>query len=222
MSKFVIIVEGCADAVFLNDLIYSILPEGCNEFKNLKKFKKGPSIKIQNSPHIEILIAGGCTQIKNYHITIREFLDAGYKVLMIQDADNPVKEKNIGGVAKRTKYLNDIQAELQIKFSTFLFPNNHDDGDLEDILLAIANQKKYAPFHVNYSQYSNNVKSFAVEKHADELLESKFLVYNYCQVYHGTEKSKESGRFYRNEYWDLKHVALQTLIDFLKAEVGIV
>lgn len=222
MGKCVIIVEGCADAVFLNDLIFSQLPEGCDEYNDLKKFRKGKSIRVQTSPHIEIFIAGGCTQIKNFHTTIREFIDSGYKVLMVQDADNPFKEKNIGGVAKRMKYLNELQAELQLKFSTFLFPNNKDDGDLEDILLTIANQKKYAPFHRNYHEYSKNVKSFAVQEHAEELLESKYLVFNYCQVYHGAEKSKESGRFYRNEYWDLNHPMLKSLVDFLKAEIGIV
>ena len=138
---------------------------------------------------------------------------------MIQDADNPDKDTRIGGVNNRLEYLKSLKEEYELEFSTFLFPNNKDDGDLEDILLAIVNEDKYRPFHENYSNYSDRVKSFSLEKHALELMESKYLVFNYCQVYHGAENSKESVRFYRSEYWDLNHDAIKPLTTFLEQEI---
>jgi len=219
VNKYIIVVEGSADAVFINDLIFSIKNENSLEYIKLKKFKTGVKYKISDSPLIYVFIAGGCSKIVHYKIKIEEFQDQDYKILMIQDADNEKKDKKIGGVIKRMKYLDDIKKEHNLTFSTFLFPNNESDGDLETILLSIVNESKFGPFIESYQSYAKQVSSFTEIKHVEEILEDKYKVFGYCQVYSGMEKANEKSRNYNSLFWNLKSQNLNKLTDFLKKEI---
>lgn len=221
MTKSIIFVEGCSDAVFLNDLIFTLLPENSSRFKDLNKFNRGRSIKISETPHIEIFVAGGCTSILKYKIKIKEYNDEGYNILLIQDADNPVKDTFIGGVKKRTEYLDKIKDDHKIEFKTFLFPNNNNDGDLEDILMQLVLENKYISFYENYFNYSNNVKTFSNEIYSNELMQKKYLIYNYSQVYHGMIMSNEKNRDYLNDHWDLEHQCLDPIKAFLSKQLNL-
>lgn len=221
-KKFVIIVEGGADAVFIKDFICSILFPSVEGFEVIKKFDNGKKIKICDSPEIHLFIAGGCTHVEKYKVSIRELQDQEYKILMIQDADDPNKDIVNGGVEKRNLYLEKIKNEFNIDFQTFLFPNNLDNGDLETVLLSIVNLEKFSPFIQSYNDYSNKVKEFSNEQHALELLENKYLVFNYCQVYNGVKNSNEKNRTYKTHYWDLTKETLNPLKDFLTKELDII
>lgn len=220
MNKCVIIVEGVADAVFINDLLYILLPTSETRFEQKDSFKIGKKIQINNSYDLNILIAGGCTNINKYKKQIEGYNDDGYKVLMLQDADSELKDNHHGGVSKRLAYLNDIKQEYNIEFETFLFPNSTDDGTLESLLLSIAPKVFYDRFFACYKKYSICVENIN-DVNSKEILEPKYLVFNYCQVFQGNRRSNEKERIYTNQYWELENENLKPLRDFLIREINI-
>ncbi|WP_420601731.1 DUF3226 domain-containing protein [Flagellimonas sp.] len=221
MAKYIIFLEGCSDAVFFNNLIFSLLPQGAKPFTDLKKFKKGVLIEICENPSISLFVSGGCAHIRNYNVKISEYIDSGYKVILIQDADSSLKDAVLGGVKKRNQFLESIKEEFEINFDVFLLPNNKDDGDLEDMLLQIADIKKYSTFYKNYKGYSCEVENFSCKEHASELLQKKYLIFNYCQVYTGMKESNEKNRNYLSEYWDLNHNVLTPVKEFLVEKLNL-
>lgn len=221
MPKSVIVVEGCADAVFINDLIFSIAPSGYRQFQDLNKFKEDACVTIQENPHIEILISGGCTKIINLKSRFEFYRDAGYKILVIQDADSSIKDPKNGGFKARQEYLGQFKKDFKLVFESFLLPDDKNDGDLETVLLEMVNKKKFEPFINNYTSYSEGVKKFSKSKHAEELLEPKYQVFNYCQVYNGAKFSNEKLRDYKTEYWDFECELLNPLKDFLRNHLNV-
>lgn len=219
MSKSIIFLEGHADAVFLNDLIYHLLPEDSNRFTNINKFKSGKAILINDKPFIEIFISGGCSHIKKYFTKIIEYRDLGYKIILIQDADNPEKDSYMGGFKKRMDYLKKFKNEHSINFNTFLLPNHESDGDLEDILIELVLPNKYKQFYDNYKKYCEEIARFSSSIHSDELLLMKYRIYGYCQVFHGMEFANEKNRDYHNNHWNLDNPALDRLKSFLLSEL---
>jgi len=219
MSKYLIVVEGKADAVFLKEYL-------CFVFKNNTKFTKsfisekiqiGKSISVFDVPIVKVLISGGCTNIKKYKTSLLEHRDEGYKVIFIQDADDP--SKDYGGITIRMHFLETQKKELGVDFDVFLFPNHKDDGDLETLLISIAKEDKYVPFYRHYGSYVENTGELNEGVHCLELLDNKLKVYNYCQVYTGMEKSKEENRDYNIIYWDLNNNLLEPLLLFLKSNI---
>lgn len=222
MKKSIIFVEGPADAVFLNDLIYHLMPEGSVRYKEISKFKTGKAIQIYKEPTIiELFVSGGCTHIEKFNKKIIEFSDDGYNIILIQDADNPVKDPYMGGFVNRMGYLNKIKSKYSINFETFLFPDHKNDGDLESILETLVLKDKYNLFHNNYQKYCLEIEKFSSKIHSDELLELKYKIYGYCQVYHGMELANEKNRDYHNKHWNLNEPSLNNLKAFLVLQLGI-
>ncbi|MEQ9298525.1 MAG: DUF3226 domain-containing protein [Cyclobacteriaceae bacterium] len=220
MTKTLLIVEGVADAVFVTCYLKSILgPQ--NEVVNIKKFIKGEKTIICNKPDLNIFIAGGCTHVKQFRTSLRMYQDQGYKLLMIQDADNSEKDKANGGIVNRISFLNEIKSEFKIEFETFLFPDNKSDGDLEDILVSIANRKRFEVFFNCFNAYFDCVSNFAETQHVSELRENKSLIYNYCQVFTGKDQSNEKNRDYNSEFWNLNDELLTPFKTFLEEQIDI-
>lgn len=221
MIKSIIFLEGSADAVFLNDLIYHLLPNEKVRYTALSKFKPGKAILINAEPIIELFISGGCSHIEKFHTKIREYADLGYNVILIQDADNPQKDSYMGGFTKRMDYLETFKAKYSLNFKTFLFPNHKDDGDLEDILKELVLKDKYKLFYDNYEKYCLEIAKFSSSIHSSELLQMKYRIFGYCQVYHGMELANESKRDYHNNHWNLDDSSLTNLKAFLVLELAI-
>jgi hypothetical protein len=223
MQKYLIIVEGVADAVFIRDCIYHANEKNEKFIQSSKigKFSKGKPNKIAEAPEIKILNAGGCKHIKEYKTKIIEAFDINYELIVIQDADNPLKDPDTGGTKKRMVFLESIKKEFNIEFETFLFPNNKDNGDLETLLLQIVNKEKFKKSFDCYKKYADCVKFFSEEKHSNELLEDKYKVYNYFRTYHGMENAKEENREYKSEYWDFSNDAIMIFLNFLERVIMI-
>lgn len=212
MKKILLIVEGESDSVFLRDFIRfhfksEILQEKENDKREIEMKCDDTIIKINSS--------GGYTTISSGKLDTRIKIDydQGYLIVVIQDADNP--SKNHGGVSNRMRYLEDVKSRLGINFEIFLFPNHNDDGDLEVLLLNMANEKKFNVYHQNYHNYTESIKAFSDETHGMELMQDKYRVFNYFQVYHGMEKAKEKNRQYYTEYWDLSNPSAKALLNFI-------
>ncbi|GAA8492801.1 hypothetical protein HpNP92_03140 [Helicobacter pylori] len=105
--------------------------------------------------------------------------DQTYKqVCIIFDADKKESQESDVGFDNKLEHIREKFKEKGIDFpreQIFLFPNNQDDGDLEDLLLEIANHKEfincfesyldcikktehYKPIKNNYKPIKNNYK----------------------------------------------------------------
>lgn len=211
MSKYLIIVEGIADIIFLKYYLESY-NSACSIPSNNVKKEKSLKINLSNK-EIKIIVGGGCTTLEKIKSTIQEHRDDGYKILIIQDADD--ETKNYGGLTKRLKYLDTIKTKLNVDFKTFLFPNNNDDGDLETLLLQIANTQKFTDSDSCYSKYIQCVSKISAQEFCDELRDRKAQVFNYFRTYHGMKHAKEENREYCATYWDFNHKALSAFQYFL-------
>lgn len=209
MKKFLIVVEGKADASFIKDYLKYHLKI---EFE-IKEVPNQIIMEFSNI-HIKFLILKGYTVIATDKITkrLKEESDQLYKLILIQDADDPTKEN--GGVKARMKYLNQIKTKEKLDFETFLFPNHMDDGDLETLLLKIVKIEKFKKYIENYVSYAEYVKTISIEIHGLELLQDKFKIFNYFQVYHGMDKAKEENREFNIDYWEMSNHHLTPLYNF--------
>ncbi len=214
MQKYLIIVEGKADIIFIKDYLI-FLYSNLKIIKKLSKKNKKEIILESNSIKIKILIAGGYTMIKEdrFITSIKEYISDEYKIILIQDADDPTKDD--GGVENRMEYLN----KINIEFKTFLFPNNKSNGDLETLLLQIKNSDKYDKFFKCYEEYINCIKSNTKVDFIDELQEDKNKVFSYFTSYYGMENAKEENREYLQEYFDFTSDKIKPLKEFLKANL---
>jgi hypothetical protein len=141
----------------------------------------------------------------------KEQIDFKYKILVIQDADNP-KKNSYSGVENRIDYLNKIKIKESINFEIFLFPNDKDDGDLETLLLEIADFK-------NYDTYMECLHKFIKEEHLNEMIEDKVKIFNYIRMYYGKKDAKEINREYITEYWNFTSDALKPLKNFIEKNI---
>lgn len=207
-QKFFILVEGTADIVFLKDYLISL-----NNSFEIDKLKGNELELLSENRKITIQATNGYTQINNRKTTIDKRVDAGYKILVIQDADDPTK--NHGGKTNRLAYLEQIKSTLSITFETFLFPNNQDDGDLETLLLIIKNEKQFMIADTCYNNFHKEEYNNG-GKFAHELLETKNRVYNYFRTYYGIENAKEINRKFEKTHWDFNHSYLKPLKDFFE------
>jgi len=219
MQKYLIIVEGKADIMFIKH--YLMFLDISLKFRKEDDYRKKKQYLVIRSEKKEIKIfsSGGYTKIKPAKVLIQKDIQQGYKVLVIQDADDPTK--NDGGVTNRMEYLNKIKQDINIDFESFLFPNHMDDGDLETLLLNILQENKYQNFYMCYETYVHCIEESTKKVFINELLEDKYKVFSYFSAYYGIENSKEENREYIEEYWDFNSDNLKPLKDFFKENFNI-
>jgi len=214
MEKFLILVEGKADAPFIRDyLIFlnSNLTISLNNQKNKELSNDDLFIKI--------IVTGGKNISNAIKKKMQEHHDSNYKIIIIQDADNPQKDPISGGKELRLKYFEKIKNELKFDFKIFLFPNNENEGDLEKLLLKIINKNKFKKAFDCYKQYVDCSKEFC-DIDCSELLEDKRLIFNYFRTYYGIERAKEEERSYKIVDWEFSNVYLSPLEVFLNSNIS--
>lgn len=209
-NNALILTEGIADIIFLRDYLTFLNPQ--LEIVEPSRKEKGKVIKLKaDNQIITIRFTDGYTNIQNQKSTIEQFEDKMNKILVIQDADD--NSKNHGGYKNRIEYLNSIKDAENIKFETFLFPNNNDDGDLETLLLRIVEPQKFNSININYKNYAQleGKLGYGYEK---ELLEDKSIVFNYLRTQYGMSNSSERNRVYCQTSWQFGSNNLEKLKTF--------
>ncbi len=180
-------VEGKADEKFVFDLIYFLNPE----FSNI----------------VKIIPTNGFQNISKFKNQIEKTKDFGGQNLIIFDADDNIETKQ-DLIAK-------IAHELNLEIATFFFPNNSDNGCLEDLLSQIINPKHQGIIDC-FEQYQ---LCLSKQETKYTLPNKKAKIYAYLEALLSSQKSaqiKEENRNYLDrEIWDLDSENLTPLKNFL-------
>ncbi len=200
MNKCKIYIEGVADQKFIADFI--------NFHYGIKLIKGSDKNGIkQNENLIEI------GSIDNREKIIKAFFARnslqGITNIIIFDADK--------GINKRKKELQNLKTKYNVDFEFFLFPNNKDAGDLEDLLMKIINPDNGKIFDC-WDEYEKCLQEISSDL---TLPAKKTKIYAYLEPLLGEtnsqkEQIKEAKRNYTNKnHWNLNSEYLNPLKSFL-------
>ena len=194
-----IFVEGFADKTFLRQYVSSVLHcrLSCDD----------------------IITTGGWQDIKSNTIVnqLKKNTADGGLNLVVFDAD--------ADVDTRGAELKQIKIEKDVQFETFLFPNNHDSGALEDLLERNINTENQCVMDC-WHRYEDDLKGQSIPWKRPPTPTSpakKSMIYGYLEALVGTSKSqkdliKERNRDYTDSHhWNLDSEALSPLKSFLSS-----
>jgi hypothetical protein len=214
MKDFHIFVEGDADRKFLHDYIEAIFGTTLQAEKNSEgEIKKSKNITTTNGWTTLGSSKGDTFRKKMEENTQQDIIN-----LTVFDADS---QKNGGGVTARKNDIEEWKQKYHLNFELFLFPNNRDDGALEDLLEQIINPQN-SPVFECWQQLEGCLRSkTGCTKNPLTIPAKKSKIYAYLEVLHGeTESEKESVKdpnrdFKNTRHWNLNATALDALRDFL-------
>lgn len=192
LNKF--FVEGKADSKFLQDYLRHLL-----------------GIEFQET---DFYIIGGNSDAligakKN------EFLsnsDLGGRNLIILDADSDRQAT--------TNRINALRSSINVQFELFVLPNDHENGELENLLLGIVHHRNMSILTC-FDEYQNCLIRINRGYKVPSL---KAKVYAYLDAMaHGRENEKmvkeESRNYLIENHWNLDHSSLKPLKTFLEQYV---
>lgn len=162
----------------------------------------------------EIVLTGGWTNVATDQVKNQMMTNEGVS-LFILDADKDCE-------SRRKEVLGILDA-YDLPYKLFLFPNDKDNGAVEDLLMNIINSQN-EPILDCWDKYVQCLKTKKIEGRTKPLTipARKSEVYCYMETLLGeTKKEKElikdENRDFKNEeLWDLGNPALEPLKNFLK------
>lgn len=145
----------------------------------------------------------------------RDITDGDFNIVIF-DADS---SHNNGGFSDRQNHIACERDRLGLKFEFFLWPNNHDDGDFESMLLNMINPKHsgilkcYEGFEMCVGGQDPNQELYTLPGRKGE-------VYTYVEIQKLTAEQRKQlalGFFHfdNEEYWDLDNEYSSSLKAFL-------
>jgi len=157
-----------------------------------------------NIPKIfDIINIGGWTKIPLNKNKFEYISDINGKNLVIFDADNDV-------ITRRLE-LEKFKEKCKITFETFLFPNNSENGNFENLLEQIINQKHKCVF-----ECFENYETCLSKKGTYTLPNRKAKIFAYLEALN--EETKPKLRNYNNQHcWNFDSSKLTSLKNFLKS-----
>lgn len=151
----------------------------------------------------------------NLQRAVNKFLDntiSGIRNLVVFDADSST---NGGGFGRRKLELLAKMKELNITADLFLFPNNHDDGMFEDLLMHIARKENHRRFFDCFSDY----ESCLGDDYIHPNLKGKISTYISSMKSLPNKVRRNLGggdwQFTNKEYWNLDAEYLLPLKEFI-------
>ena len=149
--------------------------------------------------------------------------ESGEQVLVLADADTITKGF---GYAKRKKEIDNGIVAHALSFSYFLYPNNQDDGDVEELMENAARRDLHSTFFDCFEDYEKCVSGAK-----DGSGEPKYNVPNLKGKLHTYMAAQKLSRklcqrfgsgdwlFDKEDYWNLNVEALQPLKEFFAANL---
>ena len=176
----------------MNRVVYIYL-EG-EEDKNLVE----QLVKFWNYGKIDIKVLDGYTNLSKRINEIRSYNDSGNSVLLILDADHSGSADKNNGFDNKIKYLESFKQDYKIDFQYFLFPNNKQDGTIEDFVRDIAKHKMLFDCWDNLWSCVNEKSKEAPIKYSEA--GKKSMIYYYIECLFGISKSeREKMKLYRKK-----------------------
>ncbi len=200
MIDYLILVEGVADEVFMKAYIKKIgLEEGLVTIKS----------------------CDGYTNIKKQAFIneLKKNSDNGGKNLVVFDADDDCQS--------RRKELTEIKGEIKVDFNLFLFPNDSDQGALENLLEKIINPDNQCILDC-WNNYEKELSQCIIPWKNPQTPTTpayKTKIYGYLEALTGTTKEekkkiKEKERDYLDRnLWNLDSDYLNPLKKFLSDNI---
>lgn len=174
---------------------------------------------------VDFICTDGIGNLFNETITnqMRQAQAMGDQVLILIDADTTAT--GYGFVKRKADIENDMQ-KLQISFPYFIYPNNQDDGILENLMESLARRDLHKIFFDCFEDYEKCI-SGVKDKDGQPLyntpnLKGKLHTYiNAQKLSNKLQKRFGSGDWLFNNinYWDLNSGALQPLKDFFSTNL---
>ncbi|MDO4171384.1 MAG: hypothetical protein Q4D28_01585 [Prevotellaceae bacterium] len=149
--------------------------------------------------------------------------EVGEQVVVIADADTAVKGF---GYSRRKEEIDKGMVAHSLSFPYFLYPNNQDDGDVEELMEKAARRDLHSAFFDCFEDYEKCVSGVK-----DESGESKYNVPNLKGKLHTYMSAQKLSRrlcnrfgsgdwlFDNKDYWNLDVDALQPLKDFFSTNL---
>ena len=170
----------------------------------------------------EIVCVGGKDNLSKHKVKLAEHESDTEVNLIIFDADTPTTG---GGYKKRAEELKqtlDLLNENSNRNEIFLFPNNEDDGTLENLLEYIINTEHSCILEY-FDTYEQSLASHKDKDGEDkyQIPDQKAKMFAYISAFRKTRQQKENLKnkgdwmFDNPQFWDLNAAALQPLKNFL-------
>ena len=175
---------------------------------------------------IEFVTMGGVANLFNESNLnqIRIAGDEADNVIVLLDADTEAKG---WGYAKRHADVTNMMKKNNLSFPLFLYPNNHDDGDVEELMEAVVRKELHPRWWNCFDDYEKCVQG-SVDAEGHQLYNipnRKAKLHTFISSQRLSAKSrKRLGRgdwlFSDSQFWNLESPALRPLLDFLKEHVS--
>jgi len=190
--------------------------ETTNEFDFLRKFLAHHFPNLTYGTDYDIIGLGGYTKL-NASLKILEIASLKDKHVVLFDADTEI---NNGGFSKRHAELLQLKVASPVDFDLFLWPNNHDDGDFESLLLQMINIQ-HAGILECFENFVRCVGGHDPEEKLYEIPDRKSEIYTYIGSMKKSRKEKENfsngyWMFDRPDLWNLDAEGGRPLYEFFK------
>ena len=164
-------------------------------------------------PDFDITCVGGKDNLGNVANKLMEYQLVGEKNILLFDADSPASG---GGYCVRHTELQNKLQQLGISADIFLWPNNHDDGEVETLLESIAQRELHHLFFDCFEDYERCVGT------TYNAPDSKGKLYTYMTAQKGLNKKQRDNLSYDwlfgdTRFWDIDSPNLAPLKQFLSA-----
>lgn len=134
MKSVKIFCEGITDQVFIADCLEIFY--GFNFDRKKVKHSNNEKLEITSKNKIEIIDVGGCDKLSDdiYIFQLEDNQDLGGINIVIFDADYTGLQNGNKGFNSCKQKLDDIKKNNSVVFDYFIWPNNNEDGVVENLL----------------------------------------------------------------------------------------
>lgn len=201
--------EGITDQIFIADCITMFY-----KFTYVIEPKKKDNLKITFSNGIEIIDVGGCTKLsdKLYISELEDNYENGGANIVVFDADHKSTGYGNKGFDSCLQKLNDIKKTHEVQFSHYIWPNNSEDGIIENLLRKLIPSEKETIYSCIESHHIC-LSSLSIENVRIAELKEKVGYY----LYTVNQDSKPGKRNYKDSnYWNLNYETIPDLKLFKK------
>lgn len=212
MKKIKIFCEGITDQVFIADCLESFYEYSSHRKGRTKNGHE--KIDLVINENIEVIEVGGCDKLSDqlYLSMLEDNTSNGGQNIVIFDADDFIRGNGNKGFKACKQKLEFLKKKKKVEFDYYIWPNNKDEGMIEDLLRKLICKDK-EPIYDCIESHQDCLSKLIYEGVEIKKAELKDKVGFY--LYTVNLDSKASKRNYKNNlFWDLNHEKIEDLNSF--------